>query len=51
MFKPGDLVQLKSGGPVMTVKEAKDGKTAAVWFPNSEEIKTQIFVDETLKHA
>jgi uncharacterized protein YodC (DUF2158 family) len=34
MFKPGDLVRVKSGGPIMTVKQV--GKTArldedAVW--------------------
>lgn len=33
-FQPGDLVQLKSGGPIMTVDEiSKHGYgVAAIWF-------------------
>jgi uncharacterized protein YodC (DUF2158 family) len=37
-FKPGDLVQIKSGGPVMTVKwVSSDGKTVnCQWFSGSK---------------
>ena len=32
-FQPGDLVQLKSGGPIMTVEEiSKYGGVRASWF-------------------
>ena len=32
-IKKGDIVKLKSGGPVMTVEDIKDGKYATcVWF-------------------
>jgi uncharacterized protein YodC (DUF2158 family) len=30
-FAPGDLVQLKSGGPPMTVDDVKDGRAECVW--------------------
>ena len=40
-FKTGDLVQLKSGGPTMTVKSAPDDSTYSdeyhcVWFAGSK---------------
>ena len=31
-FKLGDLVQLKSGGPVMTVDQISDEGVFTVWF-------------------
>ncbi|WP_133365310.1 YodC family protein [Qipengyuania sediminis] len=33
-FKPGDLVELKSGGPVMTVEQEsyQDDKWECTWF-------------------
>lgn len=35
-FKPGDIVRLKSGGPVMTVLHT-DGRSASVgWFVGAE---------------
>lgn len=42
-FKPGDLVQVKSGGPIMTVEQV--GKTAmleedAVWCVWFEKVGT-----------
>lgn len=30
-FEPGDVVQLKSGGPLMTVNDALDGKLSLIW--------------------
>jgi uncharacterized protein YodC (DUF2158 family) len=31
-FNLGDLVQLKSGGPVMTIERLMNGHAKAVWF-------------------
>jgi len=51
-FAPGDLVQLKSGGPVMTVeiidKDSITGRDAVfcVWFEkngNKQEVKKDAF--------
>ncbi len=36
-FKPGDLVQLKSGGPVMTVREIQSPSCVTVeWFNEAQ---------------
>ena len=36
-FKSGDVVQLKSGGPVMTVySEGRDDVLICVWFDGTE---------------
>ena len=31
-FKPGDLVRLRSGGPIMTVATIDDGEVNCSWF-------------------
>jgi uncharacterized protein YodC (DUF2158 family) len=31
-FQPGDRVQLKSGGPIMTIDQPDAGKWWCVWF-------------------
>lgn len=49
MFEVGDVVQLKSGGPNMTVKEVNETHTIAVWFPANDELKAQAFVHNTVK--
>lgn len=51
-LKIGDTVVLKSGGPIMTIKEIRDaGKEAkCVWFVK-EEIKEHSFPVESLKKA
>jgi uncharacterized protein YodC (DUF2158 family) len=53
-FKIGDLVQLKSGGPAMTVTEVPDGLGDAVvwckWFANNK-TESDSFPTPALKMA
>ena len=39
-IEKGDVVQLKSGGPKMTVTETKDryGNVACVWFDGTKQV-------------
>ena len=48
----GDEVQLKSGGPIMTVQEIQDGGRYAlcVWFDGNSP-KTHVFPVATLARA
>ncbi len=47
-FKPGDIVQLKSGGPRMTVREiVLKGQVRTSWFAGSKH-ESAIFPVETL---
>jgi uncharacterized protein YodC (DUF2158 family) len=52
-FKPGDLVQLKSGGPVMTVVEYGDygegRRCHCTWFDDKKKLTDGYFVDAVLK--
>lgn len=36
-FNPGDVVQLKSGGPSMTIESVNDGIALCVWFEKSRQ--------------
>lgn len=48
-FKVGDVVELKSRGPKMTVEEVKTGdKVLCVWFDGSTE-KRGVFPADTLQ--
>ena len=52
-FKPGDLVELKSGGPVMTVEEEnkfQDDKWDCIWFAG-EKHQSNTFAGMSLKLA
>ena len=50
-FGKGDVVQLKSGGPAMTIKKVyPDGSYACQWFVESN-LQDGSFVSEMLKHA
>jgi uncharacterized protein YodC (DUF2158 family) len=57
IFKIGDIVQLKSGGPKMTisledlkVSGTSTGKVHCEWFINGE-VKTYLFNEEVLTLA
>lgn len=50
-FSPGDVVQLKSGGPLMTVINIADGGAVwCMWFPSSEKTERASFQAATLKN-
>jgi uncharacterized protein YodC (DUF2158 family) len=38
-LKVGDLVKLKSGGPVMTVVDVDEDEVTCVWFPSNDHRK------------
>jgi uncharacterized protein YodC (DUF2158 family) len=50
VFKPGDVVTLRSGGPHMTVETAA-GLIGCVWFPSfdSSQPQTRMFAADVLK--
>lgn len=52
MFKVGDVVQLKSGGPMMTVCEAipTSGYVQCVWFAD-QQVTKHAFLAATLELA
>lgn len=49
-FKRGDLVRLKSGGPVMTVASEVGGSVEAVWFVGAEH-RSALFNESMLHFA
>jgi len=51
MFKSGDQVQLKSGGPIMTVEHyASEKAVLCIWFEKGEgDKKSATFNEDTLK--
>lgn len=40
-FSKGDLVQLKSGGPRMTVIDINDDKVICQWFDDKQNLKKE----------
>lgn len=46
-FQDGDVVQLKSGGPRMTVEGYEDGLVVCVWFEEKNR-KSSTFKEATL---
>ena len=53
-FKPGDKVQLISGGPIMTVEgyetgSANERKVKCVWFDEKNKPQEKTFAEELLK--
>ncbi|MGJ0319270.1 DUF2158 domain-containing protein [Aliarcobacter cryaerophilus] len=51
MFNVGDTVQLKSGGPVMTISSVEDDEIECCWFDdvNSKTANYQSFSPSMLK--
>lgn len=50
-FKSGDLVQLKSGGPIMTVQQYNpidENILVAKWFDSNQSQKTGVFDGNSL---
>jgi uncharacterized protein YodC (DUF2158 family) len=52
-FKPGDVVELKSGGPKMTVEEVDEeaGGVFCTWFDEGNQPQQRNFIAATLKKA
>ena len=42
-LEEGDVVQLKSGGPKMTVSRLNDGEVWCVWFDKDNAPQTRVF--------
>jgi uncharacterized protein YodC (DUF2158 family) len=49
-FSVGDVVQIKSGGPAMTVFQLNDGAVCAEWFSGTKH-QSGIFNDDVLEIA
>lgn len=47
-FAPGDIVRLKSGGPKMTVLDAKGEAVTCKWFDRNGKLHSDGFVASTL---
>ncbi|WP_182417425.1 YodC family protein [Bartonella sp. HY038] len=48
MFKVGDIVKLKSGGPAMTAQKVDGGKATCIWFKD-DRLKTAVFRKDTVE--
>lgn len=48
-FTVGDTVQLKSGGPVMTVQKVINGRIHCSWFDGKNVLNHGVFQAEALK--
>jgi uncharacterized protein YodC (DUF2158 family) len=43
-FQPGEIVQLKSGGPLLTVVKVEDKRITCMWYAQEQgEFRTQVF--------
>lgn len=51
-FAPGDVVELKSGGPLLTVVSASADKVSCIWFEETHgEFRTHDFAPVLLNKA
>lgn len=47
-FQAGDVVRLKSGGPLMTITEVNGNVITCIWFIGDKEVEVKKFYDYTL---
>jgi uncharacterized protein YodC (DUF2158 family) len=50
-FKPGDVVQLKSGGPLLTVSIVSGPAVTCEWFDDRQQVLVRAFGAVSLKQA
>lgn len=48
-FKPGDIVELKSGGPDMTISSIENGSVFCQWFDSKSEPQGRSYTLAVLK--
>lgn len=49
LFKEGDVVRLKSGGPNMTVNGVQADAIEVTWFEDGKKLMTSVFSNEVLE--
>lgn len=49
-FNPGELVSLKSGGPLMTIRSVEENKIIAIWFDDKDHRHTGEFHYFEIEH-
>lgn len=49
MFKAGDVVKMKMGGPLMTINEVEDEYVICVWFDTRHCLHTDEFLIDMLE--
>ncbi|MGZ8924467.1 MAG: YodC family protein [Nitrososphaeraceae archaeon] len=47
-FNLGDVVHMKSSGPLMTVRERDGDSYVCGWFTNTSELKVDVFPESSL---
>jgi uncharacterized protein YodC (DUF2158 family) len=48
-MQPGDIVQLKSGGPLMTIQSVDHTGITCTWFDDKHNLKTAEFLASMLE--
>jgi len=48
-MEPGDVVHLKSGGPLMTVESVDDSGVNCTWFDEKKNLRNARFPQTTLE--
>lgn len=49
-IKLGDVVRLKSGGPMMTIYEMTDNRISCKWFDEKHNLRYGTFQNEELRN-